>query len=221
MILVLAESSLELIPPEIRRHPVVVRDAKRRHKRPEEILLDRSRHHGAMSSLARAEKRGRPDIVHMCLLAFQYSLLNMAGRGSMYIHTINDLVIRLKPDVRPPKNYNNFVGLMEQLLVNGRVPPSGEPLMTVEKMGLKALVESLGSRWVVLHERGARKDPLELGSLLADSVVVVGGFPHGDFDNKWLLEGADAVYRLGDRALDAWQVVARAVALAELALGLI
>jgi rRNA small subunit pseudouridine methyltransferase Nep1 len=221
VMLILAESSMELAPPEIWRHPSIARDAERRGKRPGEILLDRARHHGAMLGLKDAERRGRPDIVHMCMLAFQYSLLAAVGRGSMAVHTINDVVIRLRPDVRPPKNYNNFVGLMEQLLSLGRVPAEGEPLMRAEPKGLRPLLDEAGGAWVVLHERGVRMDPLELGRLLADSVVVVGGFPHGDFKNSWLLEEADGVYRLGDRPLDAWQVVSRAVVLAEIALGLI
>ncbi|MGC8973867.1 MAG: 16S rRNA methyltransferase [Thermoproteus sp.] len=221
MMLVLAESSLELVPPEIWRHPAVLRDAERRGKKPGEILLDRARHHGAMLGLKDAERRGRPDIVHMCMLAFQYSPLNLAGRGSMVVHTIKDVVVRARPDVRPPKNYNNFVGLMEQLLSSGRVPAEGEPLMTAEAKDLRSLLEEAGGRWVVLHERGRRADPLELGRLLADSVVVVGGFPHGDFKNAWLLEEAEGVYRIGDRPLDAWQVVSKAVTLAEIALGLI
>ncbi len=217
----LAEAALELMPRELWRHPVVVKDASRRGKEPGRLLLDRARHHRAMAALRASERRGRPDIVHMCVLAFQYSLLNAAGRGSMFVHTLNDVVIRIRPDARPPKNYNNFVGLMEQLLAEGRVPPQGEPLMIAERKGLGDLLKELGGRWVVLHERGRREDPLELGRILADSVVVVGGFPHGDFENKWLLEEAAGVYRIGDRPLDAWQVVARAVAFAEIALGLV
>ncbi len=221
MILVLAEAALELVPREIWRHPAVVRDARRRGKEPGRILLDRARHHEAMAALRGSERRGRPDIAHMCILAFQYSILNAVGRGLMAIHTIGDVVIKMRPDVRPPKNYNNFVGLMEQLLAEGRVPPQGEPLMTAERKTLRGLLEELGGRWVVLHERGRRVDPQTLGRLLADSVVVVGGFPHGDFKNKWVLEEAVDIYRIGDRPLDAWQVVARAVTLAEIALGLI
>lgn len=221
MILVLAEAALELVPRELWRHPAVVKDARRRGKEPGRILLDRARHHTAMATLRSSERRGRPDIVHMCMLAFQYSLLNAAGKGSMFVHAINDVVIKIRPDTRPPKNYYNFVGLMEQLLAEGRVPPRGDPLMVVERKKLRDLLEELGGRWVVLHERGRRADPLELGRGLADSVVVVGGFPHGDFENKWVVEEAAGVYRIGDRPLDAWQVVAKAVALAEIALGLI
>jgi rRNA small subunit pseudouridine methyltransferase Nep1 len=62
------ETSLELVPRKIMRHPSVTRNAKREGKKPNEVLLDRSLHHHAMKSLDGAERRGRPDIIHFCLL---------------------------------------------------------------------------------------------------------------------------------------------------------
>ncbi|MBP1449500.1 MAG: 16S rRNA methyltransferase [Thermoproteus sp.] len=221
MILVLAESSLELVPSEIAGHPAILSDARRRRKRPSEILLDRAKHHRAMRGLPKAEKRGRPDIVHQSALAFQYSILNKKGFGKLYIHTLSNIIIEIESNTRLPKNYNNFIGLMEQLLKEGRTPPRGRPLTRAEKGDLKELLDSLGGRWIVLHENGARVDPFELGRRLARSVVVVGGFPHGDFENRWVLHRADGVFRIGDYPLDSWQVVYRAVTLAEIALGLL
>ena len=72
------ESSLELVPRKIARHPSVTRNAQREGKNPEGVLLDRSLHHHAMLSLPEAEKRGRPDIIHFCLLEALGSPLNKA-----------------------------------------------------------------------------------------------------------------------------------------------
>ncbi|MCC6031693.1 MAG: 16S rRNA methyltransferase [Pyrobaculum sp.] len=221
MILVLAESALELVPSELWRHPAVLADAKRRRKKPGEILLDRSRHHPAMRDLPDASRRGRPDIVHQVLLVFQYSMLNKRGLGRAYVHTRDDYVISLRPETRPPKSYNNFVSLLEQLYKVGRVPPSGEPLMELHKKDLRRLLEELGGRWVVLHETGEKLPLLDLGAALLNSVVVVGGFPHGDFENRWVLEKAVGRYRIGDEAMDAPQAVCRAVVATEAAAGLI
>jgi rRNA small subunit pseudouridine methyltransferase Nep1 len=221
VILVLAESALELVPSELWRHPAVLADAKRRRKKPGEILLDRSRHHPAMRDLPDASRRGRPDIVHQVLLVFQYSMLNKRGLGRAYVHTRDDYVISLRPETRPPKSYNNFVSLLEQLYKVGRVPPSGEPLMELHKKDLRRLLEELGGRWVVLHETGEKLPLLDLGAALLNSVVVVGGFPHGDFENKWVLEKAVGRYRTGEETMDAPQVVCRAVVAAEAAAGLI
>ncbi|MEM4423579.1 MAG: 16S rRNA methyltransferase, partial [Pyrobaculum sp.] len=52
-------------------------------------------------------------------------------------------------------------------------------------------------------------------------VVVIGGFPHGDFNNKWVLEEAAARFSLGEVAMDAAQVACRVVAAAEAAAGLL
>jgi len=221
VILVLAESALELVPSELWRHPAVLADAKRRRKKPGEILLDRSRHHPAMRDLPDASRRGRPDIVHQVLLVFQYSILNKRGLGRAYVHTRDDYVISLRPETRPPKSYNNFVSLLEQLYKVGRVPPSGEPLMELHKKDLRRLLEELGGRWVVLHETGEKLPLLDLGAALLNSVVVVGGFPHGDFENRWVLEKAVGRYRIGDETMDAPQAVCRAVVAAEAAAGLI
>jgi len=221
VILILAESALELVPRELWRHPAVVADARRRGKRPGELLLDRARHHPAMSHLTDAARRGRPDIVHQVLLTFQYSMLNKRGLGQVYVHTRDDYVISIRPETRIPKNYNNFVSLMEQLYSAGKVPPSGEPLMELGRKSLRGLLEGLGGRWVVLHEAGEKMSLPDLGQSLLSSVVVVGGFPHGDFENRWVLEKAAGLYRIGEEAMDAPQAVCRAVVAAELAAGLV
>lgn len=221
MILVLAESALELVPRELWRHPAILADARRRGKRPGEMLLDRARHHPAMYGLAKAERRGRPDIVHQVLLAFQYSFHTRRGMGRAYVHTRDGYVIAVDPRARVPKNYNNFVSLVEQLYALGRVPPRSEPLMELHRKELGDLLSELGGRWVVFHESGSRKPLYEIGSEILKSVVVVGGFPHGDFENKWVLERAAARYGLGEESLDAVQVVCRAVAAAEMAAGLV
>ncbi|MFN7106011.1 MAG: 16S rRNA methyltransferase [Pyrobaculum sp.] len=219
MILILAESPLELVPPELWSHPAVLADARRRRKKPGEILLDRARHHPAMQTLPQASRRGRPDIVHQTLLLFQYS--PAARLGKAYIHTREDYVVKIRPDARIPKNYNNFLSLVEQLYAAGRVPPGGEPLMEIYKTTLAQLLKGLGGRWVAMHEKGVKKPLWELGQIVRDAVVVVGGFPHGDFENQWVLEEAEGVYRIGDRPLDALQVVCRLAAAAEAASGLI
>ncbi|MEM1664053.1 MAG: 16S rRNA methyltransferase [Pyrobaculum sp.] len=220
MILILAESSLELIPRELWSHPSVVADSKKRKKQPGEIILDRARHHHAMKNLQEAAKRGRPDIVHQSLLFFQYSLLNKKGLGRVYIHTYGDYVIEVDPTTRIPKNYINFIGLFEQLFKEGAVPRGRPPLLKIKKLDLRSLLKELGDIWLVLHESGERKSLWDLGRALINSVVVVGGFPHGDFKNKWLLEKAGGVYKIGDESLDTAQVVCRAVAAAEAAAGL-
>ena len=66
--LVIAEASLELVPRELHNHNAITAYCKKMGKRPSEVLLDNSWHFGAMKGLKNEFKRGRPDLVHFCLL---------------------------------------------------------------------------------------------------------------------------------------------------------
>ncbi|OYT51670.1 MAG: 16S rRNA methyltransferase [Desulfurococcales archaeon ex4484_204] len=216
--LILAESSLELVPNAIASHPSVLKTARRRGKRPSDLVLDVSLHYQAMRRLRQRHKRGRPDIVHVVLLEALSSPLNIEGRLHIYIHTISDYVIRINPLTRVPRNYNRFIGLMEQLLKEGRVPPnSEEPLMTAVSMSFTSLIEELGVEGVIaLSERGelARLSDICVKALDEGLPVVVGGFPHGDF-NEEVLAHAKYVYSIYPKPLDAWVVVSRIISTCE------
>ncbi len=185
--LVIADAELELVPKAIADHPAVVNYAKRRGKRPGEVLLDSTYHHAALRKLPDGERRGRPDIVHFCLLNALESIANKEGLLRVYVHTRNNEVIYIKPETRLPRNYNRFIGLMESLFKSGAVP-KGLELLRIEKKSLGELVNEIGPDGVfVMHEGGRFVKPLEFGRMLAElenPVVVVGGFPHGDFRSE-------------------------------------
>ena len=115
----LVESGLELVPKEISKHPLIRRYAKKRGKKPSKVLLDISFHYHAMKNLKDFNKRGRPDIVHFCLLEALGSPLNKMALLRIYVHTYDGKVVFIDPSTRIPKNYIRFVGLMEQLLDKG------------------------------------------------------------------------------------------------------
>ncbi len=182
--LVIADAELETVPEEIADHPSVVNYAKRKRKKPTEILLDSSYHHSALKGLPDGERRGRPDIVHVSLLNALESIANKEGLLRVYVHTRNDEVIYLNPETRLPRNYNRFIGLMESLFRQGEVP-RGVGLLRLERKSLSELVDEIGEDNVfVMHENGGFLPPREFGRLLSgldEAVVIVGGFPHGDF----------------------------------------
>ncbi|NJE01203.1 16S rRNA methyltransferase [Thermococcus sp. JdF3] len=185
--LVIAEAELELVPKAILDHPAVVNHARRRGKRPDEILLDSTYHHAAIKKLPDGERRGRPDIVHICLLNALESIANKEGKLRIYVHTRNDEVIHIKPETRIPRNYNRFVGLMESLF-RDRVVPRGLELLRIEEKSLGELVEELNPDGVfVMHEEGKPTKPKDFGKILGgleNPLVIVGGFPHGDFRSE-------------------------------------
>ncbi len=220
----LVESSLELVPQEIAGHPSVVKSARRRGKKPTEILLDVSLHYHAMKRLRNRGKRGRPDIVHVTLLELLSSPLNLEGRLRLFVHTVNDYVIRISPETRIPRNYNRFVGLMEQLLTVGKVPPDSEtPLMTAKPSTLNALLKELGVEGVILlSEGGVRTKPRDVCREALDLKIPIalGGFPHGDF-NEEVRAVALREYSIYSRVLDAWVVASRIASGCEEILGII
>ncbi|WP_297092153.1 16S rRNA methyltransferase [Thermococcus sp.] len=187
--LVIAEAELELAPRSILDHPAIVNHAKRRGKRPEEIILDATYHHSALKKLEDGDRRGRPDIVHICLLNALESIANKEGLLRVYVHTRNDEVIYIKPETRIPRNYNRFVGLMESLFQNRAVPKNLE-LLRMEEKSLRELIDEISPDEVfVMHEEGEPTKPADFGRTLAsieNPVVIVGGFPHGDFRSKIL-----------------------------------
>ncbi|MHA2377484.1 MAG: hypothetical protein ACXAB9_15110 [Candidatus Thorarchaeota archaeon] len=71
------------------------------------------------------------------------SPLCKAGQLSIHLHIQDGRVIKVNPDVRLPRNYDRFVGLIEQLLLRGRVPPEGEPLLQVIELDLSDLLTVL------------------------------------------------------------------------------
>lgn len=221
--IVLAESALELVPPELWGHPAVRKNAARRGKSPGETLLDVSLHHSAMRRLSQRHKRGRPDIVHVVLLELLSSPLNLEGRLRVYIHTLGNVVIFVNPSARIPKNYNRFVGLMEQLLARGRVPPRGEALLYAKTMTLKRLLELVSPNCVLLlDEAGDPAQPVHVAeeALRRDCAIVVGGFPHGGFSEE-TYKLASAIYSVYGKPLEAWVVASRIVCAAENILGLL
>jgi len=216
--IILLESALELVPNEIASHPAVVKNAKRRGKKPGETLLDTSLHFHAMAKLKDREKRGRPDIVHISLLNALESPLNKAGYLRIYVHTYPGHIIFIKPETRVPRNYNRFVGLMEQLLTVGRVPPeSSDPLMYVKTMSLHDLLNTIGvNGLILLHERGERAKPAEIveKALSNNYAIGIGGFAHGDFSEE-VFKLADSQYSIYSEPLTTWTVVSHIVAAAE------
>ncbi len=230
--IIIFEASLELVPEELWEHPSVYKVAWRRGKRPGETLLDASLHHPAMrkAGLEEAEKRGRPDVVHVLLLEATSNPLVEKGYAEVYLHTIGDYVIRVQPGTRIPRNYNRFVGLMEQLFLEGSVPPgSDNPLMTIRPMSLRSLIRSLRATHTLLYSWGTGGEKarvrqvaervaelVEKGEPLA---LMLPGFPHGA-PREETLKVASMVFEPVSR-LEAWTLLSSTLALISDALGLL
>ena len=226
--LALVESALQLVPREIKSHPQIKRYAGLRKKSPDEVLLDRAFHHAAMQKLARhhnhfaVEKMGRPDIIHNTLLQILETPLNWEGKLRVLVHTQDNFVISINPKIRLPKNYVRFVGLIEQLFAQKRVPENGEPLMQMQKGNVKELIRNLDAPDVLgfstLGKPTLMRNVAEYASALRNPLALIGGFPRGHFTDE-TRRSLSTMFRIDYESLDAWVVAGRFVYDFEWAIG--
>ena len=204
--LIIADAELELVPEEIARRPAVRISAGRRNRKAEECLLDSSMHHSAMKGLKDAERRGRPDIVHFCLLLALDSSINSSGKLKTFVHTRNNTVIEFDRTTRLPRNYGRFTGLMEELLLSGRIGTEDRTLASTREMSLPVLVSELGVPAFIFSRSGAHDRKLSDLSSDAGATLIVGGFPHGDFNSDTSKFRHETLSLSGERLM-AWTAV--------------
>ncbi len=182
--LIIAEAALELVPESIRWHNAVKRHAKVRGKDAASIL-DRSYHHAAMLNLKDAEKRGRPDIVHFTLLEATSIPLYFKDMLDIYVHTIDDKVIKVGKRVRLPKNYNRFIGLIKDLYAKRVISSGGNILLSLHESTLGSLIDGIEPPVVIgLSSNGMSKDAGYVAEQVSNkhgACIVIGGFPKGEF----------------------------------------
>jgi len=118
--LLFADTAVEIIPPDL----VKRLQATRRHRMtsPNGELLDIADHNFAMQDIPDKEQRGRPDILHHCLLNTLDTPLARSGNLEVYFHLRDDPVYHIAPETRIPRNYNRFLGVVTQLLQKDHVP---------------------------------------------------------------------------------------------------
>ncbi|KAI5191237.1 rRNA small subunit pseudouridine methyltransferase Nep1 [Nematocida minor] len=105
------------------------------------------------SEMVEARKRQnstayRPDILHQCLLMLLDSPLNKSGGLRILVETTTKKVITINPQVRIPRVYSRFTGLLIQLLERHRIYSETErtELMKVSKDPLETHLDSTSIR---------------------------------------------------------------------------
>jgi len=210
---ILAESELELVPEELLSHKAVVSSAKKRGKKPSEMLLDSNFHHNALKKVEDGERRGRPDISHIFLLVVLESVANKRGLiKNIVIHTRNNDVIYVDPKTRIMRSYNRFVGLIEQLFTKpGTTDDKNQLLKLKRNLSLKKLIEEQHADKVIACTSTGEKVDLykylsEIERVCEKEILfIIGGFPKGDFktDVKKLADDLISIYH---EPLTAWSV---------------
>ena len=184
--LIIAESALELVPKELQRHNSVIASARRFNKKPSEILLDISWHFAAMKGIKNEIKRGRPDLIHFSLLEACSIPLYFENKLDIFVHTIDDKVISIGQNVRLPKSYHRFIGLVEKLYATGRIEENNNILLEIQEMNFGDLIKKIKPKQTIaLSSKGIINSYQKVAEELNDNTcLVVGGFSKGQFSDK-------------------------------------
>ena len=220
LITILVESGLELVPDELKSNKI----AKKKYD-PNylpSLILDNAIYHPVMKKLRNFEKRGRPDIVHQFLLNALGSPLNKDGLLELYIHTINNEVFKINPELRILRNYERFKGLMAKLLIDREIIYENQTLISENKGTLEDLIKKIEPLSVFAFSSKGKlvEHPITLFPKDPEKKIValVGGFQKGIISDNLsgiIISDNLSIYQ---KPLDSWVVVSRIITYYELAL---
>ena len=183
--LILAESALEPIPLEIAKNNSVKKQMHRNNKSLEYFLLDKSIHFDAMKNLKDKHKRGRPDLIHITLLNIIATPLYKNDLVEIYVHTINNNILRIHKNVRLPKSYSRFELLISKLFREKIIEHENKKLIEILNTDLDGLVGKIKPDIIIgLSSKGEIKECKQIAKKLDEydrPLLIIGGFPHGDF----------------------------------------
>jgi rRNA small subunit pseudouridine methyltransferase Nep1 len=208
--LILAESSLELVPLELQNHPSVLSHAQKLGKHPSEILLDNSWHFAAMKGIENEIKRGRPDLVHFSILESTTIPLYLKNKIKIYIHTINNKVIYIGENVHIPKSYHRFEGLIEKLFLENTIQSNANVLLEIKEKSFSELINEIKPSKVIGFSTTGKNSSFEkISSEISDNTcIVIGGFQKGHFSES-TKNKINHLFSISDLSYEAHIVIAR------------
>jgi len=208
--LILAESSLELVPTELQDHPSVLSHAQKLGKDPSEILLDNSWHFAAMKGIDNEIKRGRPDLVHFSILEATTIPLYFQNKIKIYVHTIDNNVIYIGENVHIPKSYHRFEGLIEKLFSEKIIRSDNDVLLEIKKKSFTELINEIKPSEIIGFSTKGELSSFEkiISKISNNACIVIGGFQKGHFSESINRE-INHLFSVGNLSYEAHIVIAR------------
>lgn len=176
-------------------------------------LLNCDDHKGLHKKLQRDASQSRPDILHQELMALLDSPLNKAGYLKMYIRSTKGVLIEVSSQMRVPRTYKRFAGLMVQLLHTLKIRSSdgNQTLLSVIKNPVTNRLPANCKKYA-LSRTGTLVNPWEWVETLPKDepvVFIVGAMAHGHINkentnyldetisiSEYPMSGAQAICRL-------------------------
>ena len=215
--LIIAEAAIEIVPQIIRNHPSVKNHSKRIGRESKEILLDISYHHKAMveHNLQAWWKRGRPDIVHFDLVEALSTPLFMQKKLQVYVSTFDNKLIIINQDLRIPKNYFRFEGLMTSIFSRSDEKNLPKLIELKEDVSFNNLIDKIIKPDLLLgfSIKGTKS---KISDILSRNVVnnsknycfVIGGFQRGHFSER-VGQTFNNLFSISPYSLESHVVIAR------------
>lgn len=207
---ILAESSLELVPSELKHHPSVVSHARKLGKVPSEILLDNSWHFAAMKGITNELKRGRPDLVHFSILEATTIPLYLKNKIKLYVHTIDDKVIYFGDNVHIPKSYHRFEGVIEKLFQEKKITTNNDILLEIKDKNFSELLDEINPSEIIgFSTKGKPSTYEKIASEISNNTcIVVGGFQKGHFSES-IENKINHLFSVGNESFEGHVIVSR------------
>ncbi|MHA1475069.1 MAG: hypothetical protein ACTSQ5_07765 [Promethearchaeota archaeon] len=222
--LILTETALELIPKSLKKKPSAIKSNEKFGRAGQ--ILDTSLHHSIMHTLQNPQKRGRPDILHHFLLDTLGSPANLKGHLEIYFNCPSGFY-KVNSEMKCPRDYIRFKGLMFQLIRKGHIPPNQQPYL-VSRMDLDLknwITNNFTEKNTFIFSINGREASLETitSKFFNESneiAVLIGGFQKGHFSDD-IFKIPSQIFSLSDRGYDSWIVTNRVLAKFEQDLNLI
>ncbi|KAK8939995.1 hypothetical protein KSP40_PGU009204 [Platanthera guangdongensis] len=155
-------------------------------------LLNSDEHANFLKKHNKDPSEYRPDIIHQALLSILDSPLTKAGRlQALYIRSTGRELIEVKPNVRIPRTFRRFCGLMVQLLEKHKITAEGsrEKLLALIKNPVTDHLP-VNSRKIGLSYSSDKvvrmSDYVAAASDNVNLVFVVGAMSHGVIDKGFV-----------------------------------
>jgi rRNA small subunit pseudouridine methyltransferase Nep1 len=147
------------------------------------------------------------------------SPLNKSNNLKLYIHTLNNKIFEINPQIKIARNYNRFKGLMAKLLRENEIRIKELLLISQFNGNLMDLVKSFKKKEIVIFSSRGELIKYHLDLFDKDStknyIAIIGGFQKGYFGEE-ILNLSDRIVSISNYSLDAWIIVNKIVSFYEI-----
>ncbi|KAI8100748.1 hypothetical protein M9434_005139 [Picochlorum sp. BPE23] len=185
-------------------------------------LLNCDDHYSFLKKHGKDPAHYRPDIAHQALLTILDSPANKAGKvKGIFVHTFKNVLIQVNTQVRLPRTYKRFAGLMTQLLQKLSIRATNGPdkLLKVIKGPVGRHLPS-GAHRIGFSRSANKVIPMHVHPAIDKTeplVFIVGAFSHGKIDeglvdeyisiSEYPLSAAYALSRITNALEQRWNIV--------------